>query len=206
MLKIWGRKDSSNVQKVLWCCDELGLPFERVDIAGPFGKNREKPYLELNPNGVVPTIEDEGFVLWESNSIVRYLIDKYGQERLLPSTVEGRASANRWMDWQQTVMNTSMVTVYQGLIRKSAGERDMAAIEKARQQASQTWEIVDRYLNESNYLAGDTFSMGDIPLGVWAYRWLNLPIDRPRLGRVEQWYERLCERVPYHKHIMIPLT
>ncbi len=177
-----------------------------MDIDGPFGKNREKPYLDLNPNGVVPTIEDEGFVLWESNSIVRYLIDKYGQGRILPPTMEGRASANRWMDWQQTVMNMFIVTLYQGLIRKSAGERDMAAIEKARQQVGQKWEIVDRYLNESNYLAGDTFSMGDIPLGVWAYRWFNLPIDRPRLHRVKQWYERLCERVPYQKHIMIPLT
>ena len=184
----------------------MDIPFDRVDIAGPFGKNKEKPYLDLNPNGVVPTIEDEGFVLWESNSIVLYLIEKYGQGRLLPTTVETRASAHRWMDWQQTVMNAFMVILYLGLIRKSEGERDMATIEKARQQAALKWEIVDRYLNGSSYLAGDSFSLGDIPLGVWAHRWFNLPIDRARLHGVEQWYERLCERVPYQKHIMIPLT
>jgi len=205
MLKVWGRKDSSNVQKVVWCCDELGVLFERIDIAGAFGKNREKPYLDLNPNGLIPTIEDEGFVLWESNSILRYLIEKYGDGRLLPSTVEARAIANRWMDWQLTAMNPFMVTLFQGLIRKSGGERDLAAIERARQQAAEKWEMVDHYLSESRYLAGDTFSMGDIPLGVWAHRWLNLPIDRPQLPRVEQWYKRLSEREPYQKNIMIPL-
>jgi len=132
MLKVWGRKDSSNVQKVVWCCDELGVPFERINIAGAFGKNREKPYIDLNPNGLVPTIEDEGFVLWESNSIVRYLIEKHGKGRLLPTTMEARASANRWMDWQLTAMNPFMVTVYLGLIRMSEGERDLGAIESGR--------------------------------------------------------------------------
>ncbi len=206
MLKVWGRKDSSNVHKGVWCCDELGVPFERINIAGAFGKNREKPYIDLNPNGLVPTIEDEGFVLWESNSIVRYLIEKHGKGRLLPTTMEARASANRWMDWQLTAMNPFMVTVYLGLIRMSEGERDLAAIEKARHHAAEKWEMVDHTLKEGPYLAGDTFSMGDIPLGVWAHRWFNLSIHRPQLPRVEQWYKRLCERPAYQKNIMMPLT
>ena len=206
MLKVWGRKDSSNVQKVVWCCDELGVPFERMDIAGAFGGNREKPYLDLNPNGLVPTIEDEGFVLWESNSILRYLVEKYGRGRLLPVTMEARASANRWMDWQLTAMNPFMVALFQGLIRQSEAERDPAAVERARRHAADKWKMVDDYLKEDPYLAGDTFSMGDIPLGVWAHRWFNLSIDRPQLPRVEQWYARLCERPAYQKNIMIPLT
>jgi len=119
--------------------------------------------------------------------------------------MEARASANRWMDWQLTAMNPFMVTVYQGLIRKSEGERDLAAIESARHQAAEKWEMVDHTLRESSYLAGDTFSMGDIPLGVWAHRWFNLSIHRPQLPRVEQWYKRLCERPAYQKNIMIPL-
>ena len=98
MLKIWGRTDSSNVQKVLWCCGELGLQFDRFDVGGKFGGNKEKPYLDMNPNGLVPTIQDGEFILWESNSIMRYLVDKYGQGKLLPSTAEGRANSNRWMD------------------------------------------------------------------------------------------------------------
>ena len=206
MLKVWGRKDSSNVQKVVWCCDELGVPFERIDIAGAFGQNRDQPYLDLNPNGLIPTIEDEGFVLWESNSILRYLIEKFGKGRLLPSTMEARANANRWMDWQLTAMNPFMVTLFQGLIRKSQAEREPATIERARQHAADRWKIVDDYLRQGPYLAGDTFSMGDIPLGVWAYRWFNLTIDRPPLPRVEQWYTRLCERPAYQKNIMIPIT
>ena len=206
MLKVWGRKDSSNVQKVVWCCDELGVPFERIDIAGAFGKNRERPYIDLNPNGLVPTIEDEGFVLWESNSIVRYLIEKHGRGRLLPATMEARASANRWMDWQLTALNPFMVTLFQGLIRMSEAERDAAAIERARQHAADKWKMVNDYLKEGPYMAGETFSMGDIPLGVWAHRWFSLSIDRPQLPRVEQWYKHLCERLAYQKNIMMPLT
>ncbi|NIO08500.1 MAG: glutathione S-transferase [Deltaproteobacteria bacterium] len=206
MLRVWGRRDSSNVQKVVWCCDEMGVPFERIDIGGAFGKNREKPYLDLNPNGQVPTIEDEGFVLWESNSILRYLNEKHGEGKLLPATIEGRANANRWMDWQLAAMNPFMVTIFQGLVRKSESDRDLSAIEMARQSAAEKWKIVDEYLEHSTYLGGDTFSMGDIPLGVWAYRWFNLSIERPPLPRVEQWYQRLCERPAYKKNIMIPLT
>jgi len=205
-MKVWGRKDSANVQKVLWCCGELDLPFQRVDIGGAFGKNREKPYLDLNPNGVVPTVEDEGFVLWESNSIVRYLVDKYGQGRLLPPTPEARANANRWMDWQLTVMNACMVPLYMALIRTPPDKQDPAAVEKARGQAAGKWEIVERYLQGGDYLAGNAFSIGDIPLGIWAYRWFNLPIHRPGLPRLEGWYQRLAGRPPYREHIMIPLT
>ena len=117
MLKIWGRKTSSNVQKVLWCCGELEIPFERVDLGGEFGGNREQPYLDLNPNGVVPTIEDGDFVLWESNSIVRYLINKYNGGKLVPGTPEGRGNANRWMDWQLTTLNTFMVPIFFGIVR-----------------------------------------------------------------------------------------
>ncbi len=206
MLKIWGRKTSSNVQKVLWCCGELGVPFERIDIGGEFGKNRERPYLDLNPNGVVPTIEDGDFVLWESNSIVRYLVNKYEGGKLVPRTPEGRGDANRWMDWQLTTMNATMVPVFFGMVRTPEDQRDMAAIEKAVKEAGARWEIVERHLEGRNYLAGESFSIGDVPLGIWAYRWFAMAIDRPRLPNVEAWYGRLRERPPYREHVMIPLT
>ena len=206
MLKIWGRKTSSNVQKVLWCCGELGVPFERIDIGGEFGKNRERPYLDMNPNGVVPTIEDGDFVLWESNSIVRYLVNKYEGGKLVPRTPEGRGDANRWMDWQLTTMNATMVPVFFGMVRTPEDQRDMAAIEKAVKEAGARWEIVERHLEGRNYLAGESFSIGDIPLGIWAYRWFAMAIDRPRLPNVEAWYGRLRERPPYREHVMIPLT
>jgi len=205
-IKIWGRRDSSNVQKVLWCCGELGIAFERIDIGGKFGGNKEKPYLDRNPNGLVPTIEDGSFVLWESNSIMRYLVDKYGQGKLLPSMPEGRADANRWMDWQLSTFNPAIVPLFWGLIRTPEEKRDKAVMDAALQKTINAWEIVDDQLARASYLAGNEFSLGDIPLGVWAYRWYNLPISRPDFKNVQSWYDRLCRREPYKSHIMIPVT
>jgi glutathione S-transferase len=206
MLKIWGRKDSSNVQKVLWCCAELGVAFERVDLGGRFGGNKEKPYLDLNPNGVVPTIEDGSFVLWESNSIVRYLVDKYGHGRLHPDSPEGRANANRWMDWQLTTLGPAIIPLFVGLVRTPKENRDRAAIDEALKKTVAAWKIVERYLEKTPYIAAADLSIGDIPLGVWAYRWFNLPVDRPDLARLTAWYERLTQRPAYKTHIMTPLS
>lgn len=206
MLKIWGRPDSSNVQKVLWCCAELRLDFERVDLGGKFGGNKEQTYLSMNPNGLVPTIQDGDFILWESNSIMRYLVDKYGQGRLLPSTPEGRADANRWMDWQLSAFNPMMVPLFWGFIRTAQEKRDENVIREALRKSTEGWRIVDKQLQQSAYLAGAEFTIGDIPLGVWAYRWFNLPIERPNLAGLAEWYKRLCGRAGYQKHIMIPLS
>ena len=206
MIKIWGRTDSSNVQKVLWCCGELGLDFDRVDLGGKFGGNKEKSYLDMNPNGLVPTIQDGDFVLWESNSIMRYLVEKYGQGRLLPPTPEGRASANRWMDWQLTTLGPSIVPLFWTLIRTPQEKRDPNVVNSALEKTSNAWKIVDQQLTRSPYVAGDALTLGDIPLGVWAYRWYNLPIERPRFAQIDAWYKRLCQRPAYQKHIMIPVT
>jgi glutathione S-transferase len=205
-IKIWGRRDSSNVQKVLWCCGELDIAFERLDLGGQFGGNNEQPYLDLNPNGLVPTIEDGSFVLWESNSIMRYLVEKYGNGRLMPSTPEARANANRWMDWQLSTFNPAIVPLFWGLIRFPEEKRDRAAIEAALQKTIKAWQIVDDQLAKASYLAGDEFSIGDIPLGIWAYRWYKLPISRPDFRNLKVWYVRLCQREPYKTHIMIPVT
>jgi glutathione S-transferase len=206
MITIWGRRDSSNVQKVLWCCDELGLQFERIDIGGTFGGNKENAYLDINPNGLVPTIQDGDFTLWESNSIMRYLVDKYGQGKLLPDTPEGRADANRWMDWQLSVLNPAIVPLFSGLVRTAPDSRNAGAIHAALEKSAAAWRLVERHLQGRLYLAGGEFSIGDIPLGVWAYRWFGLPVERPPLANLHSWYQRLCERLPYQKHIMIPLT
>ncbi|HSE88267.1 MAG TPA: glutathione S-transferase, partial [Candidatus Binatia bacterium] len=139
MIKIWGRTDSSNVQKVLWCCGELALDFDRVDFGGKFGGNKEKPYLDINPNGLVPTIQDGGFILWESNSVMRYLVDKYGHGKLLPSTPEGRADANRWMDWQLTTLGPAIVPLFWSLIRTPADKRDPKVVSSAFEKTSAAW-------------------------------------------------------------------
>ena len=206
MIKIWGRTDSSNVQKVLWCCGELEIEFSRVDLGGKFGGNKDDSYLKMNPNGLVPTLEDGDFILWESNSIMRYLVEKYGQGKLLPTTPEGRANANRWMDWQLSAFNPAIVPLFWGLVRTPADKRDFQAIEKSLAKTSKAWQMVDDQLAKTRFLGGGDFSIGDIPLGVWAYRWFNLPVDRPKMNHVADWYERLKQRPPYQTHIMIPVT
>jgi len=194
------------VQKVLWCCAELDLAFERIDIGGSFGGNKEKAYLDKNPNGLVPTIEDGNFVLWESNSVVRYLVDKYGQGRLLPSTPEDRGNAGRWMDWQLTTLGPSIVPLFWGMVRTPPEKRDPTVIRSALEKSAKAWQIVENHLATTPYLAGDSLTIGDIPLGVWAYRWFNLPIEQPNLVNLNAWYKRLSERRPYQTHIMIPLS
>src|SRR3954464_1660540 len=154
MIKVWGRTDSSNVQKVLWCSAELGLEVERIDWGGKFGGNREKTYTDMNPNGLVPTIQDGSFILWESNSIMRYLVDKYGQGRLLPSTPEGRADANRWMDWQLSVFNPTIVPLFFATIRTPPEKRDAKAIQAALDKSTRAWQIVENHLEGKSYLAG----------------------------------------------------
>lgn len=206
MIKIWGRTDSSNVQKVLWCCGELGVPFERLDWGGKFGGNQDPQYAAMNPNGLVPTIKDGDFVLWESNSIMRYLNAKYGNGELLPASAEGMADANRWMDWQLSAFNPVIVPLFFATVRTAPEKRDPPAIQTALDKTVKAWQTVDKQLAKHRFLGGDEFSLGDIPLGVWAYRWFNLPVERPKQANLERWYDSLKQHEPYRTHIMIPVT
>ncbi|HYM31259.1 MAG TPA: glutathione S-transferase [Candidatus Cybelea sp.] len=206
MLKIWGRANSINVQKALWCADELGLAYERTDIGGPFGGNKEPAYLKLNPNGLVPTIEDDGFVLWESNTVVRYLSAKHGLGSLCPADIRARADVERWMDWQLSTINPGMTQIFWGWIRTPPEKRDLAAMEAARVSLSELWARLDGHLRDRAFVGGGAFTMGDIPVGALAYRWFNLPIERPNLPALKAWYERLATRPAYAKNVMIKMT
>lgn len=205
MLRIWGRHTSINVQKVLWCCDELGLQYDRMDVGGDFGGLDTPEYLHLNPNGRIPTIEDDGFVLWEANTIVRYLSAKFGAGTLCPEALQSRVDAERWMDWQICHVLPGMVTLFFGLIRTPAEKRDNAAIELARQRTEEAFRLFDNHMAGRSYVCGSSFSMADIPLGAFAYRWSMLPIDRPALGNFNAWMERLKQRQPFQHRVMLPL-
>jgi glutathione S-transferase len=206
MLRILGRKNSSNVQKVLWCCGELKLPFAREDYGGAFGGNRDPAYLAMNPNGLVPTIVDDGFVLWESNAIVRYLAARHGAGRLWPTDARARAEADCWMDWQLTVATPALGPVFMGLVRTKPEQRDMAAINAARDRLSAAMAILDRHLAERPFVGGADLTIGDIPLGIVAYRWFTLDIARESYPHLEAWYARLAKRPAYQEHAMIGLT
>ena len=206
MLRIWGRSNSINVQKVLWCCGELDLRYRRVDVGGPFGGNKEPEYLRLNPNGLVPTISDSGFVLWESNTIVRYLAAKHGIGTLCPEDLAERADADRWMDWQLGTLWANLRPAFIGLVRTPPENRDPAQIAASIEKTSGTWAMLDTHLATRDYVTGPAFTMADIPLGVTAYRWFNLQIERPPMLNLEAWYERLCARSPYKATVTLPLS
>src|SRR5215475_13473011 len=158
MIKIWGRNTSSNVQKVMWAIGEIGLPHERIDIAGPFGKNRDAAYLAMNPNGLVPTLEEEdGFLLWESNAIVRYLAAKHRAGVLESADLHARALANQWMDWQLSVAAPAITPAFIGLVRTPPEKRDHAAIEESKTKTTAAMTIFDAQLAKIRYVAGDDF-------------------------------------------------
>jgi glutathione S-transferase len=205
MLTIWGRVNSVNVKKVLWAADELGLKYERIDAGMQFGVNKTPEYLAMNPTGLIPTIRDDGFVLWESHTIVRYLAAKHGLGSLCPSELRARAEAERWMDWAFTLQR-AIGPVFWGLIRTPPEKRDPKAIEEGRLKSAELLAIPDRLLAGRKFIAGDAFTMGDIPLGCEVQRWMRVPIARPSFPNVEAWFERLRERAPFRKWVDVALT
>jgi len=208
VIKIWGRNTSANVQKVMWAVGEIGLPHERIDIGGPFGKNRDPAYLAMNPNGLVPTLEEEdGFLLWESNSIVRYLAAKYRTTVLEPADLRARARANAWMDWQLSVLGPAMFDCFWGLIRTPPEKRNHAAIEESKKKTTAAITILDGQLAKTAYVAGDGFSYGDIPVAVIANRYRQLVPERPPLRHFERWYASIAARHAFKYQVAaVPLA
>ena len=206
MLKIWGRTNSLNVKKVLWCAEELGLAYERIDAGLEHGVVNTPEYRRLNPNGLVPTIDDDGFVLWESHAIVRYLSAKHGAGILWPDDVRVRADADRWMDWASTTLNPAMRTVFWGLVRTPPAERNAKAIVESTVRAGELLGMVDAALADRPFIAGDSLTMGDIPIGCHAYNWMMLPIERRPLPHLEAWHLRLTKRPGFRKVVMLPLS
>jgi glutathione S-transferase len=202
MLKIWGRVNSINVQKVMWTVAELRIPHERVDAGMQYGVVNTPEYRKLNPNGRVPTIEYDGFVLWESNVIVRYLYAKHGPRR----TLEEGYGAEKWMDWTTSTVAAPITTVFWQLIRTPPEKRDAAAVETAVKQAGDIFKIADDALASQPYMSGRDFGMGDIPFGCFVYRWYAVPIERPAHANLSKYYERLKTRPAYRQHVMLPLS
>jgi glutathione S-transferase len=205
-MKIWGRANSINVQKVLWAADECGVKYDREDVGLNFGGNDQPWYLKMNPNGVVPTIDDGGRVIWESNSCVRYLAARYAAGSLWPIDPGERSEAERWMDWQLSTISEDMRVTFWGLIRTPEEKRDKAAIAKSAVNLGKLWGRLDQWLDGKKYVAGQQFTMGDIPVGCMVYRWYALPLERPELKNVKAWYERLATRPAYAGHVMIKMT
>jgi len=206
MLKIWGRVNSINVQKAMWAVAELGLPHERTDAGGTFGGLDTPEYKAKNPNSRIPTIDDNGVIVWESNTIVRYLAARYGAGKLWPIDPAHRSEADRWMDWQQTTLAPDMFPVFWGLIRTPAEKRDTAAINAAGERLAASWSLLEKQLGDRAFVAGNELTMGDIPVGCAYWRYSKLDVAKPALPKCDVWHQRLLERPGFRQHVAMPLS
>ena len=207
-ITIWGRANSVNVQKVLWCLHELDLAYERIDAGMAFGKNREPEYLTINPNGRVPTLVDGDFMLWESNSIMRYLVRAYRpQSSLYPQAPKVRSGVDRWLDWTLSTLQPVDRPVFWALVRTPADQRDMTAIQKDADAEAVQWRIVDAQLSTRLYIEGDDFTLADIALGAYARRWFGVQgITKPTFANLERWYAQFANRAGFMKFIAPPMS
>jgi glutathione S-transferase len=204
---IWGRLNSFNVQKVLFLCEELGIDFDRIDAGMAYGVNKTEDYLKMNPNGLVPTLNHQGFILWESHTILRYLARTfdaagvwYGFE---PQKMSG---VDQWLDWTNTTAWPPMRTLFWGWVRLEPKERDLQELELSRLHMIKLFEIMDQQLSQSTFIAGETMSLADIPLALMAYRWFNIPIERPVFSHVNAWYSKMSQSRGFKKYSSDPLS
>jgi glutathione S-transferase len=207
-LTIWGRANSVNVQKVLWCLAELDLAYERIDAGMAFGKNDQPEYLAMNPNGRVPTLVDGDYVLWESNSIMRYLNLAYGKGApIYPPSPQARAAVDRWLDWTLSTLQPVDRPVFWALVRTPKEKRDMVAIQKDVDAEAVVWRIPEALLATNSYIEGDQFTIADIALGAFARRWFGVQgVAKPKLPNLERWFALISERPGFQKFIAPPMT
>ena len=216
MLKLLGRATSANVQKVAWALAEMDVAFERTDIGGAFGGNSEAPYLKLNPTGTIPTLVDEGdgAVVWESNTILRFLANRLNWSALYPALPDAaaRADVERWMDWQLGTLNPGITPLFQALVRTPAAQQQPTSIEQHRQRTAAAMTLLDgvlarRFADRGPFVCGEAFTLADIALGPQVRRWYELPVLRTELPALARWYEHLTHREAFRTHVLsVPMS
>jgi glutathione S-transferase len=206
MITVWGRANSTNVIKVLWLCEELNLRFDRKDVGGPFGGLQTPEFLALNPNGVIPVIEDDGGVVWESHSILRFLSQRYGSGDLYPVEPVVRSHVERWLDWHISTLAPALNPVFVALYRTPAEKRDQATLDAMIERLSAAMRRLDSHLDAHPFIAGASFSIADIAFGNSVWRWFAFPFEKPRLAHLERWQSRLSDRPGYGKYVAQPLS
>jgi glutathione S-transferase len=207
-LQIWGRANSVNVQKVLWCLRELDLAYHRIDAGMAFGRNRDPDYLAMNPNGRVPTLVDGDFVLWESNSIMRYLVLAHAPgSPIYPEAPKRRAGVDRWLDWTLSTLQPVDRPVFWALVRTPAAQRDMVAIQKDADAEAEVWRIADAQLASRRFIEGDDFTIADISLGAYARRWFGVEgVTKPKLPHLDRWFAQFNSRPGFAQFVAPPMS
>jgi glutathione S-transferase len=207
MRRIWGRTNSINVMKVLWGCAELGVAHERIDAGGTFGGLKTPEYLAKNPNALIPVLEEDGFVLWESNAILRYLGATHANgSPLWPADARTRAIADQWMDWQQTTAQAAIGPAFVQMYRTPPEKRDDSVIRRSLERSAETFAILEAHLARRPYVTGEAFTLGDIPIGCVVYRYLHMPIERRELPALASYHQRLLARPGYATHIAVGVS
>jgi glutathione S-transferase len=205
MVKVWGRHSSFNVQKVLWLADELGLAYEHIPAGGDYGGLEEPEFRKLNPNGLVPVLQDGDLSIWESHAILRYLAARHGAPHFWPDDPAARSYADRWMDWSQTALQPAFLGgVFWGYYRTPEDQRDWPQIRNALKRCEALFRRLDEALAGQDFLLGERLSLADIPAATSLYRYFELDIERPALPNVEAWYGRLQRRPAYQRNVMLP--
>lgn len=202
MITVWGRRNSVNVQKVMWALSELGQPYDRHDVGGSFGSSAQ--YGAMNPQQTVPTIQDKDTTVWESNACVRYLCREYGGGSLWPDDANILAQSDQWMDYQASVFSPVLVQIFLNKVRLPPANANPNQLAKGIADGAALLEKLDLHFADKQYITGDDFTMGDIPLGACLYRYFTMAIERPSLPNIERWYKNLSARTAYQKHVMIP--
>lgn len=204
MIEIWGRKNSSNVIAVMWAIGEIDLDHIRHNVGGSFKGLDTEEYRQMNPNQLVPTLNDNGLILWESNPIIRYLSKKYSTGHLYPEDLKLAAKADQWMEWTKSSIVPNIMPAFWGLIRLPKDQQNSEQIKQSAEGTAKALWTLERQLENQDFLIGDTLTMADLPLGTSIYRYFNLEIDRPSFPNIEAWYSRLCQRKAYQTHAIIP--
>lgn len=207
-LTIWGRANSVNVQKVLWCLTELGLPYQRIDAGMAFGKTRDADYLAMNPNARVPTLVEGDFALWESNSIMRYLCLAHGRGTpVYPEAPKLRAGVDRWLDWTLSMVQPVDRPVFWGLVRTPPEQRDMVQIQKDADAGGVVWRVAEAQLASRRFIEGEQFTIADIALGAFARRWFGVEgVTKPKLPHLERWFGEIAQRPAFVRIVAPPMS
>jgi glutathione S-transferase len=203
MLKVWGRRSSANVQKVMWLVGELQLAHEHIPAGGPYGVVGEPLFRAMNPNGLVPVIEDDGLIMWESNAILRYLAARYGKDKFWSDDPRARAPVDQWIDWAGTTFQPEMIGLFVSYWRTPEHQRNPNAIRNFQQRCEKSLRLLEAELGKRAYIAGDAFTLADITSGTHLYRYYTMGTPFPKLPNVETWYKRLQDRAAYREHVMI---
>ncbi|EKT61871.1 glutathione S-transferase family protein [Providencia burhodogranariea] len=206
MLTVWGRTNSSNVKKVLWCLEELNVAYAQKDVGGPFGGLDTPEYKKMNPNSTIPTLQDDHFTLWESNTILRYLTEKFDHSHLLLSQdIQERAAADKWIDWGGSSLFDNIKQMMNKIVRVPVNERDPEVVRTIYQNIEKLLKIADDALAAQAYFSGQKFGIADIAIAPLFYPWREIATERPAFHNLERWYEQLKTRPAFQKIVMIPL-